>query len=96
MNKEDIVRILSRRTGFTQKDLAEILDAFFQLVIEATAAGKRVYIKSFGVFDTQEKSAKVTNDVRTPNNKLLVIPPKRIPVFRPAANYRKFVQGGKS
>ena len=92
MNKEDIVRALSKQIGFTQKELTEVLDAFFQLVIESTAAGEKVRIKSFGVFETVDKAERVGQNVK--RQQTVIIPPKKVPIFKPGKTYKKIVKGG--
>lgn len=44
MNKDEMVNILSQRTGFMKKDSEVMLDAVFQIITEALAAGDKVQI----------------------------------------------------
>ena len=92
MNKEDIVHILSNQTGFTQKDLTEILDALFLLIIESTAAGEKIRIKDFGIFEIQNYASKCGQNINT--HKAVFIPPQKVPVFRPGKAFRQVVKGG--
>ena len=43
MNKDEMVNILSQRTGFMKKDSEVMLDAVFQIITEALAAGEVLY-----------------------------------------------------
>ncbi len=91
MNKKDMARALSKQTGFTQKDLTEILDAVFQFIAESTAAGEKIRIKNFGIFEVQNRAGRFGQNINA--QKTVFIPPKKVPVFKPGLEYIKLAQG---
>lgn len=92
MNKEDIVRVLSEQTGFTQKDLIEVVDALFRLIVESTAAGEKIRIKNFGIFEVQNRAGKFGQNINA--QKTVFIPSQKVPIFKPGKAFKKIVRGG--
>ena len=62
MNKDEMVNILSQRTGFMKKDSEVMLDAVFQIITEALAAGDKVQIANFGTFEVKHRAPRTGRD----------------------------------
>lgn len=56
---EDIINIVSSKTGLRKKYVKMVLYAIADTIIDAMNSNIRVKIKNFGVFDTIEKSMRI-------------------------------------
>lgn len=87
MNKGDLTRSFSRRTGLSLRQSKRAIDSLFGIegkqvgLIPATLAqGKAVRLSGFGTFETRRRSARPGRNPRT--GEPLMIEAARIPAFR--------------
>lgn len=52
MNKSQLIRLISWRTGSSQKDIKDILEAMEDIIGESLAQDEKVVIAGFGRFHT--------------------------------------------
>lgn len=80
MNKTELTNEVAQRTELPKKDVAQIVNATFDIINEALVQGERVQIFGFGTFETKERSARVG---RNPHTKQTIqIAASRVPVFK--------------
>jgi len=93
MQKSDLIRTVSERTGNTQKDTKEMFDVMTQVIMETVANGDRVTIPGFGTFETRERSARqgVNPQTREP----ITIPAARTAGFTPGSHFKTAVRDGR-
>lgn len=90
MRKEDIIRIVSRKTLKTQTETGAMLDAVFQAIADALTSGEKVQIADFGTFEVKARAPRTG---RNPKKNLPVpIPARRAPVFRAATVLKNAVE----
>ena len=87
MNKGDLTRSFSRRTGLSLRQSKRAIDSLFGIegkqvgLIPATLAqGKAVRLSGFGTFETRRRAARPGRNPRT--GEPLMIEAARIPAFR--------------
>jgi DNA-binding protein HU-beta len=87
MNKGDLTRSFSRRTGLSLRQSKRAIDTLFGLegkqvgLIPATLAqGKAIRLSGFGTFETRRRAARPGRNPRT--GEPLMIEAARIPAFR--------------
>ena len=88
MNKDEMVNILSQRTGFMKK-----LDAVFQIITEALATGDKVQIANFGTFEVKHRAPRTGRNPRA--NVPVPIPAKQVPSFKPGKVLKTLIESGK-
>lgn len=93
MNKDEMVNILSQRTGFMKKDSEVMLDAVFQIITEALAAGDKVQIANFGTFEVKHRAPRTGRNLRA--NVPVPIPAKQVPSFKPGKVLKTLIESGK-
>lgn len=81
MKKSDLVTLVSGQTGLSKKDTEKTLDAAFDAIGDALAAGDKVQISGFGAFETRQRAARVGHNPRTGEE--IEIAAARTPVFKP-------------
>jgi DNA-binding protein HU-beta len=87
MNKGDLTRSFSRRTGLSLRESKRAIDSLFGVegkqvgLIPATLVqGKSVRLAGFGTFETRRRSARPGRNPRT--GEPLMIQAARLPAFR--------------
>lgn len=88
MNKTDMAKKLAKKTGLTQSQASDVVDAIFSsdpgqgiIAVELDAGGK-VTIGGFGTFETRRRSARSGRNPRT--GETIKIAAKTYPAFKPA------------
>ena len=82
MNKTELIAAVAQATGTTKKDAEKIIGATFDTIAAQMAAGERVQISGFGIFETKERQARVGRNPKT--NESMEIPASTLPTFKPA------------
>lgn len=77
MNKQELVKVLSKRTGFAQHDAKELLDATFVIIGGYLSNQDSINIQNFATFSTKKKKSRRFYNVAT---KEMMIAPKKIAV----------------
>ena len=82
MNKTELIAAVANATGATKKDAERIVNATFDTIAAQMAAGERVQVSGFGIFETKERQARVGRNPKT--NTTIEIPAATLPTFKPA------------
>ncbi len=87
MNKGELTRFFSRRTGLSLRQSKRAIDSLFSvegrqmgLIPASLAQGKAVRLSGFGTFETRRRAARPGRNPRT--GEPLVIEAARLPAFR--------------
>ena len=93
MNKSEMARKLAARSGLTQSQSADVLDAVFSpvngVIADELAAGGKVSIGGFGTFEARERAARAGRNPRT--GAAITIAAKRYPAFKAAKGLKDTV-----
>ena len=65
MNKTELVAAVAEKTGMSKKDSEKAVNAAFDSITEALAAGEKVQLVSFGAFEIKERNARVGRNPKT-------------------------------
>jgi integration host factor subunit beta len=81
MTKKEIVKAISEKVGLTQLQAKEVVQMTFDAIVEMLAAGERVELRNFGVFDVKHR---VTRKGRNPKTGIeVMVPEKYVVIFKP-------------
>jgi DNA-binding protein HU-beta len=94
MNKSELVEALAAHYDGSRADATRALNAFVNTVSSATAAGERVAITGFGVFERVERPARTVRNPRT--GERLSVPATAVPRFRPGTELKAYVSGERA
>ena len=89
-NKEMLVVALSQKTGMTKASSADAVESILNIVTDLLANGDKLQLVGFGTFEVKNRSARVGRNPLT--NQQLMIPAKKVPVFRPGKKLKESVQ----
>lgn len=92
MTKANIVDIISQGTGLTKLETRAVIDGFIATVGYALAKGESVEIRGLGRFQVKERAARKGRNPQTGEE--ILIPSKRVPVFKISADLKRMVEKG--
>ena len=83
MNKSELVAKIAELTGFTKTDANVALDAVFEAIKGALAAGEEVRLVGVGTFYVSERQQTEGHNPRT--GEKIIIPASKQPKFKPSS-----------
>lgn len=89
MNKADLVRAMSSKTGSTYRTTEAMLKAFTDIITDAVANGEKVSLVGFGSFHSITRKEREGRNPAT--NQKIQIPEKKVPKFTPGKEFRDVV-----
>ena len=92
MNKRELIDAISDRLG-DRKTATEAVNALLETIQSAVAAGDKVAITGFGVFEKSERPARTARNPAT--GATIQVPKSSVPRFRAGADFKALVNGDK-
>ena len=80
MNKTELVAAVAEKAALSKKDSEKAINAAFEAITAAMAAGDKVQLVGFGAFEVKERNARVGRNPRTKEE--IQIPASRVPAFK--------------
>ena len=80
MNKTELVAAVAEKTGMSKKDSEKAVNAAFDSITDALAAGEKVHLVGFGAFEVKERNARVGRNPKT--KETIEIPASRVASFK--------------
>ncbi len=93
MNKAQLIEALATHFGGNKTEAAKALNAVVQTITYTTAAGEKVSISGFGVFERIERPRRTVRNPRTGERKEAAA--TAVPRFRPGSELKAYVSGAK-
>lgn len=78
MDKENLIKRISKDSGIKKKDCYDIFDKVIELITKNLKKGKNVSIENFGDFIIQREEMKI---FIKKNKTRIIVPPKDVIVF---------------
>ncbi len=88
--KADMARSLFNAIGLNKKEARELVDLFFQELVEDLADGEQIRLSGFGSFDLRDKSARPGRNPKTGEE--VRIPARRVVTFKAGQKLKARVQ----
>lgn len=89
MHKKELVEAVAQRTGKSQKDVKETLEAILSTINDTLKKGDKVTLVGFGTFSVQQTQARTGRNPQT--GKTMQIKVKKRPKFKAGAELNKSV-----
>ena len=80
MKKAELVSAVAEKTGMSKKDSEKAVNAAFDTITEALAAGDKVQLVGFGAFEVKERGARIGRNPKTKEE--IEIPASRVASFK--------------
>ena len=89
MNKAQLIDSMAGMTGLTKADTERTLEAFVQSVTTSIQKNEEVKLVGFGTFSVSDRKERTGRNPQTGEE--LVIPARKVPVFRPGKELKSSV-----
>lgn len=89
MNKEELVKEVSKKAKVSQKATADILAATLETIQKTVSKGKKVTLVGFGTFEARKRAARIGRNPQT--GKELKIPATTVPAFSAGKKFKDAV-----
>ena len=80
MNKTELIAIAAEKAGMTKKDAERAVNAALEAISAELAAGNRVQLAGFGIFETKTRQARTGRNPKT--NETIEIPASTSVTFK--------------
>lgn len=91
MTKSELIKATATATGETVVNTTRIVNALFDEITNALAAGEKITIVGFGTFDVRERAGRMGINPRT--GEPLRIDAKKTPAFKASSALKNIVRG---
>ena len=90
MNKDELVKEISKKAGVSQKAAADILAATLDTIQKTVSKGKKVTLVGFGTFESRKRAARTGRNPQT--GATLKIAAKKVPAFSAGKKFKELVK----
>ena len=90
MNKAELLRAISDKSGVTVKDTERVVNAFIDAVAEAMSKGGEINLIGFGTFSVAKRAARTARNFKT--KELIDIPAANAVQFKAGKKLKDAVQ----
>ncbi len=81
MNTRELITSVAKRSGLTKSQVADLLDATEDAIVQNLLDGKSVTIQNFGTLEVKQKKERISVHPRTGERSM--VPPKQQVAFKP-------------
>ncbi len=89
LTKRDLVNLVYMQLGFSKQITENLIDDFFQTIIENLHKEKILKISKFGTFTIRQKKTRIGRNPKTKEEK--IISERYVVLFRPSKNFKEFI-----
>ena len=89
MNKEELVKEVSKKSKSSQKAVASILSATLETIEKTVSKGKKVTLVGFGTFESRKRAARTGRNPQT--GATLKIAAKTVPAFSAGKKFKELL-----
>lgn len=93
MQKTDFIKAVSERTGVSQKDSKQVVDAALDIIAEQLKSGEKVTLTGFGTFEVRHRQER--EGVNPQTRQKITIPATATPGFSASSTLKDIVKGEK-
>ena len=90
MTKAELIDEIAEKLSLKKKDVTPVVEEVFASIEGALAKGEKCTFVGFGVFEVKERAAREGCNPQDPS-KVVKIPAKKVPVFRPGKDLKEKV-----
>ena len=89
LTKKDLVNLIYMQIGFSKHVSENLIDDFFQIIIDNLIKEKILKLSKFGTFSVRQKKSRIGRNPKTKENKL--ISERKVVLFKPSKEFKEFV-----
>jgi len=89
LTKKDLVNLIYMQLGFSKQISVNLIDEFFQIIIDNLAEERILKLSKFGTFSVRKKRSRVGRNPKTKEEK--IISERNVVLFKPSKEFKDFV-----
>ena len=89
LTKKDLVNLIYMQIGFSKQISENLIDDFFQTIVENLSKEKSLKLSNFGTFKIRQKQSRVGRNPKT--KKETIISERNVVLFKPSKTFKDFV-----
>ena len=89
LTKKEITNSLYIRLGFSKKICENLLEDFFDIILNELIKNKKVKIAKFGTFELRYKKGRIGRNPKTMEEK--IITERNVILFKPSNKFKNFI-----
>ena len=86
MTKAEIVEAINEKLGLTKKDIARVIDLFFEIIKEGLRNDQHIELRGFGTFEVKTREEREARNPKTGDS--VTVPKRKVPYFRPGKDLK--------
>ncbi|MFS0883079.1 HU family DNA-binding protein [Metabacillus niabensis] len=90
MKKTDLIKLVSKKTLISKKDITKVVDSIFNTIQDALKNGERVQIHGKGTFEVRHRTARKGRNPR--NGKEIIIEARNYPAFSAGKEWKEAIK----
>ena len=90
MTKAELIDGIAEKLDIKKKDVTPVVEEVFSSIEGALSKGEKCTFVGFGVFEVKDRAAREGRNPQDPT-KIVKIPAKKVPVFRPGKDLKEKV-----
>ena len=94
MTKAELIDGIAEKLALKKKDVTPVVEEVFTSIEGALSRGEKCTFVGFGVFEVKDRAAREGRNPQDPT-KVVKIPAKKVPVFRPGKDLKEQVLSDK-
>ena len=87
MNNKEFIAELARRTGYNNKDTAQLVTSVLGVMTQELQEGKTIALQGFGTFEVKKKLERIS--VNPATQQRMLIPPKLVLNYKPSITLKE-------
>ena len=89
LTKKDLVNLIYMQLGYSKQISENLIDDFFQTIIENLSKEKTLKLSKFGTFSVRQKKSRMGRNPKTKEEK--IISQRNVVLFKPSREFKDFI-----
>ena len=89
LTKKDLVNLVYMQLGFSKQISENLIEEFFNLIVENLINEKKIKIAKFGTFSIRSKNSRIGRNPKTKEE--TKISKRNVVLFKPSKEFKEFV-----
>ena len=89
LTKKDLVNLVYMQLGFSKQISENLIDDFFQIIIDYLKQENKLKLSKFGTFSIRQKKSRIGRNPKTKEEKL--IKERNVVLFKPSKEFKDFI-----
>ena len=89
LTKKDLVNLVYMQLGFSKQISENLIDDFFQTIIENFSKDRKLKLSKFGTFTVRKKKSRLGRNPKTKEEKM--IKERNVVLFKPSKEFKDFI-----